>query len=127
MIESVGVYYDKIEVPVTLHRADGDVPTTAFVYRMRDEMVQRDLESGITHSDDVYVQKCAKSDYFHYELQGLEPPAQISVNVRQAGPSLKSLRTVQFASSLFAPAPVVSQIEDESAASTQAESAAAES
>ena len=68
MIESVGVYYDKIEVPVTLHRADGDVPATAFVYKMRDEMVQRDLESGITHSDDVYVQKCAKSDYFHYEL-----------------------------------------------------------
>ena len=54
---------------MTLHRAGGeDVPATAFVYKMRDETVQKDLESGLTHSDDDYVSKCAKSDYLHYEL-----------------------------------------------------------
>ena len=93
-------------------------------------MVQRDLISGIRHSDDDYVRKCAKSDYLHYELQGLEPPAQISVNIVQAGPLLRSLRTVEFDSSLFvtaAQAPEVPEIEEEPAASAQTESAAAES
>ena len=107
---------------MTLHRAGGvNVPTTAFVYKMRDEMVQRDLQSGIPHSDDDYVRKCAKSDYLHYELQGIEPPTQIRVNVQQAGPGLRSLRTVEFDSSLFDTAtqvPEVPEIEEEKAAPT---------
>ena len=40
MIESVGIYYDKVQVPVTLHYRDGrSVQAMAFAYKMRDERV----------------------------------------------------------------------------------------
>ena len=87
MIESVGYYYDKIQVPVTIHFADGqpDAQSTAYVYQMRDEHVQKDLDSGYKHNNDHYVGQCAASDLAHFELRGLPDPDTISVPVYRAG------------------------------------------
>ena len=100
MIESVGIYYDKVQVPVTLHHRDGrNVQAMAYAYKMRDERVQDDLDSGLTHEDDSYVKKCANSDLLHYQLQGIEPPACLNVEIFQADLSTtksRKLREVAF-------------------------------
>ena len=53
---------------------------------MRQIRVQEDIDAGRTYKGgDVYVRKCANSDLMHYDLQGLESPEILTVDVLSAG------------------------------------------
>ena len=70
-IEALGFYYDKITVPVIIHR-DGyaDSESTANVYRMTQNRVDEEIKQNYSHQDNAYVRQCAQSDLMHYELRG---------------------------------------------------------
>ena len=60
---------------------------------MKQERVDDDQANGRYHDDAIYVRKCANSDLMHYELQGIQHPSVISVEVTNAG-DLRKLRTI---------------------------------
>ena len=55
--------------------------------------VQEEMLASVNHSNTKYVRHCAQSDLLHFELQGVEPPQQLSVDVIKLG-TLELLRTV---------------------------------
>ena len=78
-------------MPVVLHRpGQADENATANVYIMNKDHWEFDRTD---HNDIVYVRKCAASDLAHYDLQGIEAPTTISVEVTKIG-TFEKIRTV---------------------------------
>ena len=93
-IEAVGYYYDRITVPVILHRkGQKDEKATANVYQMKEENY---LTDTYEHENDFYVRKCAASDLAHYDLQGLQAPEVITVEVWKVGPMYKLRKVTSY-------------------------------
>ena len=69
--ESEGFYYDRITVPVVVHRqGQEDEQKTAQVYKMTEKRIQDEIKRDRDHNDDEYVEACALSDKMHYVLLG---------------------------------------------------------